>query len=312
MGKSFFLSLAFLALLLALPAFTPRVVLAVSSLPDYPSCSSPSGDVLASYSDGVHGIPGDYGTYTGSDTVYNQGEGNALQCFCGEGGIQTKWWKISEMSASDIKTYESLGWIYVADGSLWGLDAGPYLALNSSYDCSNPSPTPTAIPEPTATPEATLTTSDNNNNSNGGSGGAPVCNAVKPGTPTILSAVRTGSSEKLTWTAAANATYYSIAYGNLPGYQYGVANTGNVTSYTVNSLTAGSVYHFAVNAVNDCMPGDTGVQSGTGTGGQVLGASTMAGTGSFTEYMNLVIMALGGTLSAFGIKGFKKVSKKSN
>jgi hypothetical protein len=43
--------------------------------------------------------------------------------------------------------------------------------------------------------------------------------------------------------------------------------------------------------------------------GQVLGASTMAGAGSFAENIYLAIMTLGGTLSAFGIKGFKKASK---
>jgi len=45
------------------------------------------------------------------------------------------------------------------------------------------------------------------------------------------------------------------------------------------------------------------------TSGQVLGASTMAGTGSFAEDIYMAIMTLGGTLSAFGIKNFKKASK---
>jgi hypothetical protein len=298
MGRSFFSALIFSITLLAIPALVPNVVLA-SDLPNFPSCSAPSGDVIASYSEGVHGIVGDYGTYTGSDTVYSQGEGNVLQCFCGESGIQTEWWNVSELSAEDTNNYKS-------HGSLWGLDKDPYLALNSNYDCSSPSPIPTTIPEPTATPEATPTTSDNSNNSSG----APVCNAVKPGTPTILSAVRTGNSEQLTWTSAANATYYSIVYGNLPDYQYGVANTGNVTSYTVNNLTAGVVYHFAVNAVNDCMPGDTGTQSGTGTGGQVLGASTMAGTGVAEDNLFNMIFILGSVLTTLGIRKFSRLTVK--
>jgi hypothetical protein len=130
-----------------------------------------------------------------------------------------------------------------------------------------------------------------------------------PGTPTIISAVRTGNSEKLTWSAVTNATYYSIVYGNLPGYQYGVANVGNVTSYTINSLSTGTTYHFAVNAVNDCMPGDPGTTGNTG--GQVLGASTMAGTGSFEEVFYQAIMGIGATLSAIGVKGLKKVKKTS-
>lgn len=42
--------------------------------------------------------------------------------------------------------------------------------------------------------------------------------------------------------------------------------------------------------------------------GQVLGVSTMAKTGSFAEGLNLAIMALGGILSVFGIKNFKKAN----
>ncbi len=166
---------------------------------------------------------------------------------------------------------------------------------------------PNATPSPT--PEATPGPSNEGGNSSS-QAGPSVCNATKPGTPTILSAVRTGNSEILTWSAVANATYYSIVYGSAPGYQYGVANTGNVTSYTINGLTPGVGYHFAVNAVNDCMPGDPGTPAGTGTGGQVLGASTMAGTGSFAEVFYQAIMGIGATLSAFGLKGLKKASKK--
>jgi hypothetical protein len=166
-------------------------------------------------------------------------------------------------------------------------------------NCQSPTPTPTATPVPT---------SGEQNSSNGGSSGAPVCNATKPGTPTILSAVQNGTSVTLIWSAVPNATYYSIVYGRAPGYQYGVANIGNVTTYTINSLNAGVVYHFAVNAVNDCMPGDPGTFGG-GTGGQVLGASTMAGTGSFEENLYLAIMVIGGTITAFGLKNIKKAFK---
>lgn len=169
----------------------------------------------------------------------------------------------------------------------------------------SPSPSPSESPEPSASPEATLTPTSNPGLSNAG---APVCNATKPGTPTILSAVQNGTSVTLTWSAVPNATYYSIVYGNQPGYQYGVANVGNVTTYTISSLNLGTVYHFAVNAVNDCMPGDPGTFGG-GTGGQVLGASTMAGTGSFEENLYLAIMSIGGTITAFGLKNIKKAFK---
>lgn len=51
----------------------------------------------------------------------------------------------------------------------------------------------------------------------------------------------------------------------------------------------------------------TPVIEGYGTGGQILGASTMAGTGTFAEKFYLIIMILGGTLSFLGIKNIKKV-----
>ena len=47
-----------------------------------------------------------------------------------------------------------------------------------------------------------------------------------------------------------------------------------------------------------------------GTGGQVLGASTMAATGGFAETLNLAAMTLGGILTSFGAKGLRKASKK--
>jgi hypothetical protein len=40
--------------------------------------------------------------------------------------------------------------------------------------------------------------------------------------------------------------------------------------------------------------------------GQVLGASTMAGTGSFAENLYIAIMGLGGIITALGVKNFKK------
>ncbi len=77
-------------------------------------------------------------------------------------------------------------------------------------------------------------------------------------------------------------------------------------------LSCGSDQHLdagGVNCVTFAVPGE---QVGSaGPSGQVLGASTMAKTGSFAESLNLAIMALGGALSALGIKNFKKASKKA-
>ena len=56
--------------------------------------------------------------------------------------------------------------------------------------------------------------------------------------------------------------------------------------------------------------GGPGSSTGTG-GGQVLGASTMAGTGSFFENLYMAIMSLGGILTFQGLKNFKKAYKKA-
>lgn len=52
-------------------------------------------------------------------------------------------------------------------------------------------------------------------------------------------------------------------------------------------------------------------QSSGTTNGQVLGASTMAATGSFTEALNLAVMTLGGILTSFGARRLRKTSKNS-
>lgn len=150
-----------------------------------------------------------------------------------------------------------------------------------------PSVTPTQIPEPTPTP--TDTPSENNDNGGDGNGenpGAPVCNNSTPADPNLTSLIIMGNGQvKLQWDSVTNATHYSIVYGpNSGDYQYGVANTGNSTNFTIGSLGSGN-YCFAIRAVNDCAPSGlsnemcTNQVSGTGTGGAVLGASTLGATG---------------------------------
>jgi len=101
------------------------------------TCLNPIGPVLADYPNGEHGIIGDTGYNTGHDTVYSLGAGNAIQCFCVDGGqgVETNWKKASNLSSDEIKILESQGWIYVPDGASWGLDEGPYLAKNTSFTC---------------------------------------------------------------------------------------------------------------------------------------------------------------------------------
>lgn len=106
--------------------------------PTFPNCINPQGTTIASYSTGTHGIVGSSSTYTGSDAVYALSEETNVQCFCpaeGSTGIQTNWWEIPEMSFEEIENYQALGWIYVPNGALWGLNENPYLTYNTEYSC---------------------------------------------------------------------------------------------------------------------------------------------------------------------------------
>jgi hypothetical protein len=247
--------------LAAFTLFVPSTVFAVNS-PNFPSCSNPNGTLLVNYPEGTHGIVGSTATYQGSDKVFSQENDNALQCFCSDNGegVQTNWWKVSSLSEEQIQTLRNLGWYFVPNGSIWGLSSGMYMAKNESYSCGSVSPAPT--------PVTTTTTSTS-------SAGAPVCSKDKPGTPSLISVVKTGSKAIITWTKVDKATHYMLSYGTEYGnYPYGVSNTGNVTSYTVNALDPSREYYFVVYAVNDCMPGNASGTSSVGTGGQVLGLAT--------------------------------------
>lgn len=264
-------------------------------VPQFPSCVAPSGTVIASYDSGIHGIPGSTNQYSGVDTVYALTYENALQCFCPPdgNGIQTKWLKLSEISEEELDSMIKLGWVYIPDGSAWGLSASAYLAKNDSFNC---------LP------------------SGGGVGGwsapgpgsAPVCTDTQPPAPTLISVTRSGASATLTWTAVTPVTYYTISYGTAPGnYQYGVPNTGNTTSYTIGSLDTSKNYYFEVRAVNNCMPSEASV-SPIG-GGQVLGASTfkgevlgLASTGNLPLVLASVLGGFGLlTVSVVGLKKYR-------
>ena len=122
------ISLAFL--LLARSAF------AVDA-PDFPSCPNPGGNIIASYNDGVHGVPGNPTTFTGEDKVYKIDDIRTVQCLCLEDktGIQTNWWKTSSLTQEQIDTLKKLDWIFIPTGSVWGLDQSAYMAKNLSYSC---------------------------------------------------------------------------------------------------------------------------------------------------------------------------------
>lgn len=106
--------------------------------PSFPSCLNAQGTIKASYPQGVHGIPGKTEEFKGSDNVYLVTEDTILQCFCpesGNTGIQTNWWKVSALTQDEIDSFVKLGWVFVPDGSLWGLDKAPYLAQNIDFAC---------------------------------------------------------------------------------------------------------------------------------------------------------------------------------
>lgn len=106
--------------------------------PSFPSCLSPQGTKKVEYLEGTHGVPGRFVENRGSDRVYTLSDAALLQCLCREdgSGIQTSWWKISSLTEHEINELRRLGWVYVPDGQLWGLDASSYMTFNSDYACT--------------------------------------------------------------------------------------------------------------------------------------------------------------------------------
>jgi hypothetical protein len=127
--------------------------------PDFGTCLNPQWSLTqtnynSNNGNGVVGI----GSFSGTDKIYASG-GNVLQCLCTDNGegYQTNWLKASGFSSSEIQNLKAQGWIYIADGSQWGLSNTAYLAKNISYECNSCTPTPTPTQTPTPTPTGTLT-----------------------------------------------------------------------------------------------------------------------------------------------------------
>ncbi len=96
---------------------------------------------------------------------------------------------------------------------------------------------------------------------------APTCDSTKPEKPVLTSVKKNGTQAVLTWTKSELATHYVISYGlTANNLEFGVPNTGNVLTYTINSLNASSTYFFTVYAVNNCMPSDGSVILGSVAG----------------------------------------------
>jgi hypothetical protein len=113
--------------------------------------------------------------------------------------------------------------------------------------------TPTQTP--TSTPISTLTLTPTQNPTSTPIG---TCNDATPAAPALISADSAGPhSVVLKWGEVTDSvSYYLVSYGVAAGnYIYGNPNVGNVTTYTVGSLSTGKTYYFAIKAVNGCMPG---------------------------------------------------------
>ena len=248
--------------------------------PVFPLCENQTqnGD-RAHYDTGLHQIAGD-GLLEGKDDVYSLSKSYFFQCFCSpEGnGIQTNWTPDEEGSEP---------------GSKWGLNDINYNYENRNYNCGSVNPTPT----PT----------DSHENSGGGS--PPVCNDTIPSTPRVLSVTSTGTnSVKIMWTKVTQANSYSILYGRTSGeYLYSVFSTGDTDNFVINGISSGC---FEVKAVNGCMPGPLSAEFCTG--GSVLGASTLGGTGTFTDSVNKIILIFGLTLTGFGLIKLAKKTVSGN
>jgi hypothetical protein len=226
-------------------------------VPIFPSCSNPQGTLKVSYKSGTHYIVGGSGL-NGSDAVFFTSDITLIQCFCAEstGGIQTDWWKVTNLSQSEIDQLVKLGWYFISSGADWGLENAPYLARNENYSCKS----------------SGVASVDHS-----GPVGAPVCNSKQPDIPQLVSVIRRGTEAVVTWTRVDLADHYTLAYGTEIGnYPYGVPNTGNVTTFTVGALDPSRVYYFRVYAVNGCMPSEP---SGTAPkGSAILGFATTGDT----------------------------------
>lgn len=138
MDRIYFIRTISLWLILASFFGNPIVASAQISYPNFPSCLNPNGTIKVSYDSGTHGVAGDTNSYSGKDTVYTNTNGGYTQCLCtvSGNGIQTNWWKTGSITEEEINSLKASGWVYVPDGSLWGLENASYMAQNSSYSCS--------------------------------------------------------------------------------------------------------------------------------------------------------------------------------
>lgn len=130
--------------------------------------------------------------------------------------------------------------------------------------------TPTLVMTQTVSPTPIITPPD--------MPGPPQCSVQAPETPILVSVKRSGTKVTLTWSKVALATHYVISYGlTADNFQYGVPNTGNVTTFTIESLKENTKYYFTVYAVNDCQPSKGSAVLSTVSGSSTQGDLPNAG-----------------------------------
>ena len=157
---------------------------------------------------------------------------------------------------------------------LTNLPAGSY-TISSGGE-----PDPTATPIPTATPTSGGDGSSSGDSGGGGEGGGSGCNQASPSTPVNLRAVPglNNGEVALFWDRSDGADHYGVVFGWQSGiYEYGATDVGNVTQYTVRSLTPGGLYYFAVFAGNGCASSGFSNEASTRAKGVV---ATAGGTGA--------------------------------
>lgn len=116
------------------PAFAQNIPIN----PPQATCITPTGEKIVTHLDGIHGVVGNLAAFTGRDEVFALGNDDALQCFCATNGngVETIWWSsFGGLTQDQIDSLIAQGWIFVPDGSAWGLAAKPYLAKNTNYLC---------------------------------------------------------------------------------------------------------------------------------------------------------------------------------
>ncbi|HSW96972.1 MAG TPA: LPXTG cell wall anchor domain-containing protein [Candidatus Saccharimonadales bacterium] len=145
MQKITFLLLGFIAS----AAIFSAPVFADYQTPTFPLCTNPQGSVIANWDTGSHAIAGQMSQVDGKDTVYKLDDAlnKVTQCYCPPtelNGIQTNWLQASNISEEEKQQLLNNGWVYIENGSSWGLANAPYLAQNMSFVCNSSTP-PTPV-----------------------------------------------------------------------------------------------------------------------------------------------------------------------